>query len=72
MIVNNAVRNTIREGRIHQLYSLIQVSSKEGMQTLNQALSALISSGTISEDQAFVTSNMLEELKTMRHSYHPT
>ncbi|MCX5992640.1 MAG: type IV pilus twitching motility protein PilT [Chloroflexi bacterium] len=72
MIVNNAVRNTIREGRIHQLYSLIQVSSKEGMQTLNQALSALISSGTISEDQAFVISNMLEELKTMRHSYHPT
>ena len=72
MIVNNAVRNTIREGRIHQLYSLIQVSSKEGMQTLNQALSALISSGAISEDQAFVTSNMQEELKTMRHSYHPS
>jgi Tfp pilus assembly pilus retraction ATPase PilT len=54
------------------LYSLIQVSSKEGMQTLNQALSALISCGTISEDQAFVISNMQEELKTMRHSYHCT
>jgi len=70
MIVNNAVRNTIREGRIHQLYSLIQVSGKEGMQTLNQALSALVSSGTINEDQAFVKSNMLEELKQLRHSYH--
>jgi twitching motility protein PilT len=72
MIANNAVRNTIREGRIHQLYSLIQVTSKEGMQTLNQALSALVASGAISEDEAFTKSSMLEELKTMRHSYHPS
>lgn len=69
LLANNAVRNTIREGRVHQLYSIMQLSSNEGMQTLNQALADLIASGTITEEQAFERSSMLEELKGLSHPY---
>ncbi len=69
MIANMPIRNTIREGRIHQLYSIIQVSKKEGMQTLNQALADLLVKGTISEEQAFLRTNMLEELRGIYESY---
>ncbi len=69
MIANMPIRNTIREGRIHQLYSIMQVSKKEGMQTLNQALADLLVKGTITEEQAFLRSNMLEELKGIYDSY---
>jgi twitching motility protein PilT len=67
MLSNNAVRNTIREGRIHQLYGQIQVSRKEGMQTLNQALTELIQKGLITEEQAYSYTGMLEELKSMQN-----
>jgi len=66
MLNNNAIRNTIREGRIHQLYGQIQVSRKEGMQTLNQALSDLIHKGAITKEQAFKYTNMIEELKSLQ------
>jgi twitching motility protein PilT len=69
MIANMPIRNTIREGRIHQLYSIIQVSRKEGMQSLNQALAALLMKGTITEEQALLRSNNMEELKGIYDSY---
>ena len=69
MLANNAIRNTIREGRVHQLYGIMQVSRNEGMQTLNQAMADLIASGTITEEQAFTRSCMLEELKGLSHPF---
>ncbi len=68
MLSNNAIRNTIREGRIHQLYGQIQVFRKEGMQTLNQALAELIQKGLITEEQAYNYTNMIEELKSLQSS----
>jgi twitching motility protein PilT len=68
MLSNNAIRNTIREGRIHQLYGQIQVFHKEGMQTLNQALAELMQNGLITEEQAYNTTSMSEELKSLLHS----
>jgi twitching motility protein PilT len=68
MLNNNAIRNIIREGRIHQLYGQIQVSSKEGMQTLNQALTELIHKGLITEQQAYTYTGMVEELKSLQSS----
>jgi twitching motility protein PilT len=67
MLNNNAIRNTIREGRIHQLYGQIQLSGKEGMQTLNQALAELIKKGLITEEQAYNNTSMLEELKSLQN-----
>jgi len=72
MLSNNAIRNTIREGRIHQLYGQIQVSRKEGMQTLNQALTELMRKGQITEEQAYSYTSMIEELKSMQSSPRKT
>jgi twitching motility protein PilT len=68
MLANNAVRNLIREGKIHQLYSQIQMSSREGMQTLNQALNQLLEQGLITEEQAYAKTSMMEELKALHQS----
>ena len=44
MIPNAAIRNLIREDKIHQIYSQMQVGqAKFGMQTMNQALYGLYS-----------------------------
>lgn len=68
MLTNNAIRNTIREGRIHQLYGQIQVFRKEGMQTLNQSLTDLIQKGLITEEQAYNYTTMIEELRSLQSS----
>ena len=70
MIANMALRNVIREGRIHQLYSIIQVSKKDGMQTFNQALADLMRNDIITEEQAYLRARMIEELKGIYDSYH--
>jgi twitching motility protein PilT len=52
MIATTAVRNLIREGKIHQLHSVMQTASKEGMQTLDQALAHLVKGRVISKVEA--------------------
>ncbi|NPA24201.1 MAG: type IV pilus twitching motility protein PilT [Deltaproteobacteria bacterium] len=66
MVPNAAIRNLIREDKIHQIYSQMQVGqSKFAMQTMNQSLSTLYQSGKISLDDAYAKSNDLMELKQM-------
>jgi len=48
-----AISNLIREGKEHQLYSVIQTSAGVGMQTMDMALAKLILQGKISNEQAF-------------------
>ena len=44
MVPNAAIRNLIREDKIHQIYSAMQVGQEKfGMQTMNQSLAACIS-----------------------------
>jgi twitching motility protein PilT len=69
MIANMAVRNVIREARTHQLYSIIQISKKDGMLTFNQALADLMLKGTITKEQAYLRTSMIEELKGIYDSY---
>jgi len=47
-----AVRNLIREGKIHQLPSVMQTGQKAGMQTLDMALQDLIGRGMITKEEA--------------------
>ncbi len=47
-----AVKNLIREGKTHQLLSVMQVTGKMGMQTLEAALVDLVTAGTISLEEA--------------------
>jgi len=66
MVPNAAIRNLIREDKLHQIYSQMQIGqSKFGMQTLNQSLCDLYIKKQISLDQALGHSSELDELKTM-------
>ena len=52
MINTAAISNLIREKKIPQIYSQLQTSSKEGMNTLDQCLNELLEKGIISYDEA--------------------
>jgi len=52
MIANPAIRNLIREGKTHQIPSTIQISKKDGMQSLDQSLKDLVMEGKISQEDA--------------------
>ncbi len=62
MIVNPAIRNLIREGRIFQIYSVIQTSFDQGMMTMNNSLIDLIKKGEITIKEAFKVTSEREEL----------
>jgi twitching motility protein PilT len=66
MVPNPAIRNLIREDKIHQVYSQMQVGqAKFGMQTFNQSLAALVQRRLITVDEALGRSSDAEELKNM-------
>jgi twitching motility protein PilT len=66
MIPNPAIRNLIRDDKVHQIYSSMQVGQdKFGMQTLNQSLLALYQRRLISMDEAFAHSTEHDELRNM-------
>ncbi|MBA3395626.1 MAG: type IV pilus twitching motility protein PilT [Deltaproteobacteria bacterium] len=66
MVPNAAIRNLIREDKLHQIYSQMQIGqSKFGMQTMNQSLVDLYIRKVISLDVAMGASSEVEELKTM-------
>ncbi|MDD5174544.1 MAG: type IV pilus twitching motility protein PilT [Candidatus Omnitrophota bacterium] len=53
LLVNPAVRSLIRELKVHQIYSVMQTSQRDGMKTMNQALYGLYQMKDISYDEAF-------------------
>jgi twitching motility protein PilT len=66
LIPNPAIRNLIREDKIHQIYSMMQTGqTKFGMQTMNQSLIELYSKGHLSYEDAIGRSPVPEELITM-------
>lgn len=66
MLPNPAIRNLIREDKIHQIYSQMQVGqAKFGMQTLNQSLYSLISKRLIAMEEGIARSSDGEELRQM-------
>ena len=61
-----AVRNLIRENKVHQLYSAMQAGQgRHGMQTMNQSLAALAGRGLVSVETALAASSMPDELRTL-------
>src|SRR5688500_8813205 len=52
LVVTPAVRNLIREGKTHQIYSAMQAGGKYGMQTMDQSLASLVKRGVISMEIA--------------------
>ncbi|ACN98555.1 twitching mobility protein [Sulfurihydrogenibium azorense Az-Fu1] len=66
MIPNTAIRNLIRENKIHQIYGLMQTGQAEsGMQTMNQSLLKALKNRLITVEDALKISPEPEELKRM-------
>ena len=66
LVPNPAIRNLIREDKVHQLYSMMQTGqAKSGMQTMNQSLFELYTKGLITSEDAFDGSFVPEELSGM-------
>lgn len=64
MVPNAAIRNLIREDKIHQIYSQMQVGqSKFGMQTMNQSLAILYQKRLITLDDAMGSTSDPDELR---------
>ena len=52
MIANSAIRNLIREGKVHQIDMVIDTSSEEGMISLNRSLADLVKRGIVDQEKA--------------------
>jgi twitching motility protein PilT len=63
LIPSPAIRNLIREDKIHQMYSMMQTGQAQyGMQTMNQALADLVGRGVISSGLAMGITTLPDEL----------
>jgi twitching motility protein PilT len=59
-----AVRNLVREGKVPQIYSLLQIGTKLGMRTMKDSVYALLEKGVITAEAAKSALNLQEELQT--------
>jgi twitching motility protein PilT len=62
MVATPAIRNLIREEKLHQIYSAIATGQKFGMQTMNQSLADLIRRRAITREDGLNRSTLVEEL----------
>jgi len=65
MIATPAIRNLIREGKTHQIYSAMQAGSKFGMQTMDQHLADLTNKGRISYDTGLEKCHHVEDFNRL-------
>lgn len=62
MLGTDSIRNLIRENKVYQIPTYMQVGSKDSMQTMERALQKLVVSGTITRESALTHTNNPEEL----------
>jgi len=65
LVPTPAIRNLIREGKTHQIYSAIQTSGSVGMQTMDSHLAQLVRMGKIDPKLALQRASVPEELKRL-------
>jgi twitching motility protein PilT len=65
LVATPAVRNLIREAKIHQIYSSMQAGGKFGMQTMDHHMANLVKAGKVSYETAATQSHSIEELNRM-------
>jgi twitching motility protein PilT len=65
LINNNAVANLIRENRVHEIDTVIETGSDQGMIDLNRYLSELVRTGEISTENAYLHSHNPKTLEQM-------
>jgi twitching motility protein PilT len=65
LVPTSAVRNLIREGKIHQIPSVIQTGAAQGMQSMDAALATLVRAGSITHELALSRSSAPDELRRL-------
>lgn len=65
LVPTPAIRNLIREGKTHQIYSVMQTGQKHGMQTMDASLADLYKRGKISYDLSVMKAHDIENLKSL-------
>ena len=65
LITTPAVRNLIREGKTHQLYTVMQTGGQLGMQTMNASLAELVRRGDITRELALKRSSSPDDLERL-------
>jgi twitching motility protein PilT len=65
MVATPAIRNLIREGKTHQIYSALQAGAKHGMQTMDAHLAELVRRGRITYDAALEKCHHVEDFNRL-------
>jgi len=65
MMATPAIRNLIRDGKTHQVYSAMQAGGRHGMQTMDQSLADLVRRGYISYDKALERCHHAEDFNRL-------
>jgi twitching motility protein PilT len=65
LITTPAVRNLVREGKVHQIYSVMQAGGRFGMQTMDMSIATLVKQGKISQQLAFERCHDPDELQRL-------
>ena len=60
-----AVRNLIREGKVHQIYSAMQAGARFGMQSMDQSLAELVRAGRVTFDVAVERAANADDLRRL-------
>jgi twitching motility protein PilT len=65
LVATPAIRNLIREGKTHQIYSALQAGAKHGMHTMDQHLAELVKGGKISYDTGLEKCHHIEDFNRL-------
>ena len=65
MTATPAIRNLIREGKTHQIYSTLQAGAKHGMQTMDSHLAALVKQGRVTYEAALEKCHHVEDFNRL-------
>jgi twitching motility protein PilT len=65
LVATPGVRNLIREGKTHQIYSAMQAGAQHGMQTMDQSLAGLVRSGKVAMGTAIERSANEDDLRRL-------
>jgi twitching motility protein PilT len=65
MVATPAIRNLIREGKVHQVYSAMQAGGRYGMQTMDMSLASHTKAGRITQQMAYERCHDPEELERL-------
>jgi twitching motility protein PilT len=68
LVATPAVRHLIREGKVHQIYSVMQAGGRFGMRTMDSSLAQLVKAGKITQQLALERCHDPEELNRLLRS----